>query len=51
MILTRGVKMLKDMLEEILNDIHNHKRNKDELRIIYTQERLQKSLSSYYDKL
>ena len=51
MILTRGVKMLKDTLAEILNDIQNHKRNKDELRIMYTQERLQKSLSSYYDKL
>lgn len=51
MILTRGVKMLKDTLAEILTDIQNHKRNKDELRIMYTQERLQKSLSSYYDKL
>lgn len=51
MILTRGVKMLKDTLAEILTDIQNHKRNKDELRIMYTQERLQESLSSYYDKL
>lgn len=51
MILTRGVKMLKDTLEEVLTDINNHKRNKDELRMMYTQERLQKSLSSYYDKL
>ena len=38
-------------LECILKDLNQHKRNKNELIIFYINERLTKSLKSYYDEL
>ena len=42
--------MLKT-LDNILNDLSKHKRNKDELLILYINERLDKSLHTYYSSL
>lgn len=40
-----------DILNNILADLSNHKRNKDDLLIFYINKRLDKSLYTYYDSL
>lgn len=39
---------VKDILSEMLSDVKNHNRDKSTLLTYYIQERLQKSLKSYY---
>ena len=38
-------------IEEMLDDLSHHHRSKDELVTLYIQNRLNKSLSTYYQEL
>lgn len=38
-------------INEILNELSHHHRNKSELVVLYLQNRLNKSLSTYYQEL
>ena len=40
-----------NILKEILEDLSKYKRNKEELKLYYTEQRLNKSLSAYYESL
>lgn len=50
MILT-GASNFHNNLNEILDDLSNHHRNKDDLKLSYLNERLNKSLSTYYKEI
>lgn len=40
-----------NILREILDDLSKYKRNKEELKLYYTEQRLNKSLAAYYESL
>ena len=40
-----------DILNNMLKDLSEHKRNKNDLLLFYIDKRLDKSLHSYYDNL
>lgn len=43
--------MFKDILDIILNDIQSHKRDKNTLMQMYIEDRLNKSLVTYYKEI
>ena len=43
--------MFKDILDTILNDIQSHKRDKTLLMQMYIEDRLNKSLITYYKEI
>lgn len=43
--------MMIERLFDMINDLSKHNRDKNELQLMYVEERLNKSLQSYYESL
>lgn len=43
--------MFKENIQNIKNDLNKHHRDRSQLTLIYIQQRLNKSLNSYYNDL